>query len=491
LALITGLDVGGLRSRIFGGEGRDERSIKLAVLPFSNLSGDPEQEYISDGLTQEMITFLGSLHPESLGVIARTSVMRYKKTDTPIEQIGRELNVEYVLEGSARREGSRLRIAAELIEVKDQTLLWADSYEKEMSGIHALQNDVAREVAKALALKLLPSEQARLATARPVDPEAQEAYFKGSFYLGKGAPGDLDIAEKYFDLALERDPSYAPAYAGRANVWLYRNQMGLISPEEAGPKAKAAALRAIELDEYLAGAHEAMGSVRFLIDWDWDGAREFYLRAVELNPNVAYAQVIYAHLLLIMGHGEEALAHSKRSIDLDPYNPTVQALHSFVLYAQRRYDEALAGARRVLSLQPDSLVGMSDLVTVLHEMEGMEKEAFEAAKALVRAGYNDPKVDAALEAGYARGGYAEAMKSVAETLVARLPEAFALPSDIAFWFALAGEKEKAIEWLEKGLDPHDPVLPYIGYYRVYDGLHSEPRFQELLRKMKLPAPDKK
>ena len=301
LALITGLDVGGLRSRIFGGEGRDERSIKLAVLPFSNLSGDPEQEYISDGLTQEMITFLGSLHPESLGVIARTSVMRYKKTDTPIEQIGRELNVEYVLEGSARREGSRLRIAAELIEVKDQTLLWADSYEKEISGIHALQNDVAREVAKALALKLLPSEQARLATARPVDPEAQEAYFKGFFYFGKGTPGDLDIAEKYFDLALERDPSYAPPYAGRANIWLWRNQMGLLSPEEAGPKAKAAALRAIELDEYLAGAHEAMGSVRFLIDWDWDGAREFYLRAVELNPNLAYAQVIYAHLLLIMG----------------------------------------------------------------------------------------------------------------------------------------------------------------------------------------------
>jgi TolB-like protein/Tfp pilus assembly protein PilF len=462
-------------------------AVKLAVLPFANLTGDPDQEYLSDGLTQEMITLLGRLHPQSLGVIARTSVMRYKKTDTPIDQIGRELGVEYVLEGSARREGSRVRVSAELIQVRDQTQLWGDAFEREMAGILALQNDVAREVAKALALKLLPSEQASMATARPVNPEVHEAYLKGSFHWMKCTPGDLDIAKNYFDLALKKDPSYAPAYAGRAWVWLYRNQMGLTPPEEAGPNAKAAALRAIELDEYLAGAHEVLAEVKWLIDWDWDGARESFLRAIELNPNVATAQAMYAHFLLIMGHGQEALAHSKQSIDLDPFNPLLLGWYSFVLYAQRRYEETIAAARKALSFQPDFVMGTNGLLLAMHELEGMEKEAFEAAKALVKAMYNDPRVDAALDEGYARGGYTEAMKSVAEALVARLPEAFALPCDIASWYALAGEKEKAIEWLEKGLDPHDPVLPYIGCYRCFDDLHPDPRFQDLLRKMNLPV----
>ena len=490
LALIIGLDAGGLRSRILGVAGRGELAIKLAVLPFENLTGDADQEYLNDGLTQEMITLLGGLHPQSLGVIARTSVMRYKKTDTAIDQIGRELGVDYVLEGSARQEGSRVRVSADLIQVSDQTQLWGNVFEREMAGILALQNDVAREVARALALKLLPSEQASLATSRPVNPEAHEAYLRGSFHWMKFTPADLDIAEKYIDLALEKDPSYARAYAGRAWVWVSRNQWGLVSPEEAGPKAKAAALRAIELDEYLAEAHEVLAEVRYLIDWDWDGARESFLRAIELNPNVATAQAMYAHFLLIMGRGEEALAHSKRSVDLDPFNPLLHGWYGFVLYAQRRYDESIAAARKALSFQPDFVIGTTGLFLAMHEVEGMEKEAFEAGKALVKTMYNDPRVDAALDEGYARGGYAKAMKRVAEALIARLPETFCLPSDIAQYYAMAGEKDKAIEWLEKGLDPHDPVLPYIGCYRCFDDLHADPRFQDLLRKMNLPVEEK-
>jgi TolB-like protein len=485
LAILLGFNVGGLRSRIFGGAGRPERFIKLAVLPFENLTGDPEQEYLSEGLTQEMITLLGRLHPGSLGVIARTSVMRYKGTNTPIDQIGRELGVDYILEGSARREGGRVRVSAELIQVRDQTQLWSDAFEREMAGILSLQNDVAREVAKALALKLLPSEQARLATAQSINPEVHEAYLRGTFHWMKGTPEDLDIAQSYFDLALEKDPSYAPAYTGLAWVWGYRNQMGLVPPDEAEPKAKAAALRAIELDESFAGAHEALANVRFLIDWDWDGARESFLRSLELNPNVATAQAMYAHFLLIMGHGEEALAHSKRSVDLDPLNPILHDWYGFVLYAERRYEECIAESRKALKLQPGDVMGHIGLMLAMHEL-GREREAFEAAKGCVKI-YNDPRVEAALDEGYARGGYAVAMKSVGDALVARLPEAYALPADIASWYALAGEKEKAIEWLEKGLEPHDPVLPYIGCYRCFDGLHSDPRFQELLRKMRLSA----
>jgi serine/threonine protein kinase/tetratricopeptide (TPR) repeat protein len=490
LTVAITLDLGGVRRRLTPRLGSPARSIRLAVLPFANLSGDPGQEYFSDGVTQEMIAQLGRLHPQSLSVIARTSVMRYKKTETPIDQIGRELDVDYVLEGSARREGSRVRVSAELIKVNDQSQLWADSLDREMAGILALQSDVARKVANALALELLPGEKTRLASTRAVDPEAHEAYLRGSYQWMKFVtPGDLDTAEKYFDLALEKDPSYAPAYAGRAWIWIVRNQWGWSPPEEGGPKAKAAALRAIELDENCAGAYEALAIVRMGVDWDWDGAWESWRRSLETNPNVASAQGAYAHFLMIMGHSDEARIHSERAVALDPFNPLIRSWHAFILYSQRRYDEAIAEAREALRYQPDFPVATNALWFALHEKKGMEKEALEAARAFARITYDDPRIDAALSEGYAQGGYAEAMKRGAEALIARLPETFCLPSDIAAFYMMAGEDNKAVDWLEKGLKIHDPVLPYLGpaRYPLIDPLRSEPRFQVLLRKVGLPT----
>jgi TolB-like protein len=218
-AILVGLRMTGLREKLLGRIETPVRAIKMAVLPFANLTGDPEQEYLSDGLTQEMIAQLGRLHPESLSVIARTSVMRYKKSDTPIDQIGQELGVDYVLEGSARREAGRIRITAELIQVRDQIQLWADAYEGEMSGILALQGEVAQKVAGSLALKLIPAERARLANARVVNPDAYDAYHKGlsNFYVY--TPASFETALQYFELALQKDPNYAPAYAGIAIIW--------------------------------------------------------------------------------------------------------------------------------------------------------------------------------------------------------------------------------------------------------------------------------
>jgi serine/threonine protein kinase/tetratricopeptide (TPR) repeat protein len=488
LVLAIGLNVGGLRDRILG---RAAPAIRLAILPFENLSGDPQQEYFSDSLTQEMIAQLGRLHPETLSVIARTSVMRYKKTNTPIDQIGRELNVDYVLEGSAQQEGTRVRITAELIKVQGQSQLWADSIEREMSGILTLQNEVSQKIAGALALKLLPAEQARLASAKPVNPEAYEAYLRGSYqWTNVVTPGDLDTAEKYFDLALEKDPSYAPAYAGRAWVWLVRSQAGFVSPEEARPKARAAALRAIELDENSAGAYEALASVRGFMDWDWDVAWESWRRSIELNPNSANAQGAYAQFLMMMGHGEEALIHSKRAVALDPCNPLIQCWHAIVLYSRRRYDEAIAAAREALRIQQDSPFATSTLWYILHEKKGMERESFEAAKDFARVMYNDPRIETALEEGYAQGGYSEAMKRMAEALVARLSDTYCLPSDIAVFFIMAGEKKKAIDWLDKGLEIHDGIMPYLGL-PCFDDIRPDPRFQALLRKVGLPAEGEK
>ena len=489
LALVIGLNLGGLRDRWFGGPGGAVRAVHLAVLPFSNLTGDPQQEWFSDGLTQEMIVQLGRLHPETLSVIARSSVMRYKQTNTPIDQIGRELSVDYVLEGSTQREGTRVRITAELIKVRGQSQIWADSLEREMSGILALQNEVSRKVASALALKLLPGERASLGAAPAVDPEAHEAYLRGSFSLMKATPADLDAAEKYFDSAIAKDPSYAPAYAGRAWVWAYRNQFGLVTFEEAGPKARAAASKGVELDENSAVNQTALACVRTFIDWDWEGARGPWRRSLELNPNDANAQGLYAHYLLIMGRGEEALVHSQRGAGLDPFNPIVLGWHASILYGTRRYDEAIAAAEEGLRIQKDNPVLTLNIMGA-YLKKGMTKEAAEYARVVLPVLYNDPKYVEVFDEGFARGGFPEGMRRAADFQVAHMDKTPTRPADIGNNYALAGDKEKALYWLEKGVDTRDPALEYLLSDPVYDFIRSDPRFRELLRKVGLPTDDK-
>jgi TolB-like protein/predicted Ser/Thr protein kinase len=462
----------------------------IAVLPLKNLTGDAEQEYFVDGVTDELIGQLAQISGLQR-VISRTSVMHYKDTDKSLPEIARELNVDALVEGTVYQVGENVSIKLQLFDaLPEERSLWTQRYDRPATDVLVMYGEMARTVAQNIQVKLTADETTRFASARPVNPEAHEAYLRGSYQWMKFVtPGDLDTAEKYFGLALEKNPSYAPAYAGRAWVWLARNQWGWSPPEEAGPKAKAAALRAIELDENSAGAHEALASVKWLIDWDWDGAWESWLRTIELNPNVASAQAWYAHFLMIMGHGEEALIHSERAVVLDPFNPLVHCLHAFVLYSRRRYNEAIAVTQEAQRIQPDFPIAANGLWWIMHEKKGMEKEAFEAAKVFARVSYNDPRIEAALDEGFAQGGYAEAMKRGAEFLIARLPETFCLPSDVATFYTMAGEKNKALDWLEKGLDIHDPLLPYLGY-PCFDDIRPDPRFQDLLRRIGLPV-DKK
>ena len=469
-------------------KGPPETIDSIAVLPLKNLTGDAEQEYFVDGVTDELIGQLAQISGLQR-VISRTSVMRYKDTDKSLPEIARELKVDALVEGTVYQIGENVSIKLQLFDaLPEERSLWTKRYDRPVTDVLVMYGEMARTIAQNIQVKLTADETTRFASARPVNPEAHEAYLRGSYQWMKFVtPGDLDIAEKYFDLALEKDPAYAPAYAGRAWVWLVRNQWGWSPPEEAGPKAKAAALQAIELDENSAGAHEALASVRTWIDWDWDNARESWRRTIELNPNVASAQAWYAHFLMIMGHGEEGLIHSERAVVLDPFNPLVHCCHAAVLYSRRRYDEAIAAAREAQRIQPDSSIAVNAIWWIMHKKKGMEKEALEAAKVLMRTVVNDPRIEAALDEGYAQGGYAEAMKRGAEFLIARLPEVFCYPSDIGTFYALAGEKDKAIEWLEKGLEVHDPVLPYLGYPLFVDLLRDEPRYQALLRKMNLPT----
>ena len=482
-AALFGLDVGGVRSRVTGGAGASGRVIRLAVLPFANLSGDPEQEYLSDGLTQEMIAQLGRLHPAGLSVIARTSVMRYKKTDKPIDQIGRELGgVDYVLEGSAQREAGRIRIAAELIKVADQTQLWSDTYNRELAGILALQSEVAGKVASALALKLLPAEQARLANVRRVDPEAYDAYLKGTHYRQGLTKDSLEAAERYFRLALQKDPTYAAAWAGIARVWTGRQQMGITPPRDAFREAKAATLKALELDDAEWEAHRALAGILTWGDWDWPAAEKKWNEIIKLDPNNAEALQGHSHFLMVMGRQGEAMAEIERALKLDPFSVRNLSFYSTDLVFARRYDDAIAAARRALSLQSDAPVARSALYQAL-----FLKGSFDEALALDREVFaGDREVMEALDRGRAEGGYAGAQKRLVEVWRAR----FGQPGGVRAWdltlrCLYAGDRDGALQWLERAYAEGDGNVPYVGQ-PVFDPLRSDPRYQSLLRRLNLP-----
>ncbi len=485
-ALLFGLNIDSLRDRVFGGKGNAEPAIRLAVLPFVNLSSDPEQEFLADGVTQELITQLGRLHPEGLSVIARISVMRYKKVEKSIDQIGRELEVEYVLEGSARREAERVRITAELIRVADQAQLWADTYERDISGILAVQGQVAQAVAKALAVKLLPSEQARLASARTVNPEAYEAFLKGYALWQKLTMPAVNEAQRWFETAIEKDPSYAPACAGLALVWGVRRQMGIVPYSEA-PKIKALALQALALDEDCPEAHEVLAAFLTWSERDWAAAETEWKRALELNPNSAFTHAYYAHFLANMGRAAEALRHSQRAIKLDPFNALYHGLHTVVLYYLRRYDDALAAARDALAIDPKQQIAVS-YFQYYYLAKGMHKEQLADQRMRIA---NDPELIAAFERGLAEGGYEGAQRGIPDVLAARYEKGkFFDAMGVARRYLDGGDKDRAMEFLYKAIADHAQTVPYLGVPE-WDALRDDLRFQALLRRIGLPLDQKK
>jgi TolB-like protein/cytochrome c-type biogenesis protein CcmH/NrfG len=460
--------------------------IKLAVLPFENLTGDPEQDYLSDGLTDEIITQLGRVHPQGLRVIARTSTMRYKGRETPVAQIGLDLDVGYLLEGSARREGDRVRINATLIQVADQTQRWADSYDRPLTGVLALQYDVARGVAEALTLELLPAERARLAVARPVDADAYDAYQRGMSLLERATAATRQAALRAFELALERDPTFAPAYLGIRQAWAGLQQSGFVRPEEATPKMEAALDKALELDDTQPDAHYARATQATWTEWDWVAAERSFRRAIDLNPSHALARAFYSHYLHIMQRPDEAMAQLDVALQLDPLNPTFHGIAGGAYLMARRYDEALVHFREVLRLAPDSLQGLVGVANALH-YAGRFEQALDAERELAAAGRGDPELAAALDAGYAENGYRGAMRRAADLLATRESTDYVAPNRVARYYFRAGEDGLALDWLERSYAARDPSLPYISSgHKDFDSVRADARFHELLRRMRLP-----
>jgi TolB-like protein/Tfp pilus assembly protein PilF/predicted Ser/Thr protein kinase len=479
VALLAGLDVGGLRSRIGGGA--PGGPIRLAVLPFANLTGDAAQEYFSDGLTDETISRLGRLHPQRLTVVARTSTMVYKARKASIAEIGRELSVAYVLEGSARREGSRARINVTLVRVGDQAPVWTDGFDREMTSILALQNDVARGVADALALTLLPLEATRLTQSKPIDHEAYEAYLLGSSHVDRLTSADLDVALKYFERAIAVEPSYALAYVGISRVWGARQQLQPAARKAADQPRRAALARALELDSTLPEVHEQLAA-QAMSDWDWAAAERHSLRALDLNPNSARVRAFYSQFLNQMKRPAEALAQVERAYALDPLNPSVQTLYGLALNNALRLEEAIAQFQNVLRTSPNSVVALNGLQGALLRL-GRKDEALEVQRRRAGAA-GDVELEQSL------GGspdQAAALRKSIETLEARAGRGeFVNEVQVALMCLRINDPERAMDWLERAYDSHNPNLPGINNRRPFDPLRGHPRFQALLERMNLP-----
>ncbi|HCS49543.1 MAG TPA: hypothetical protein DIW61_15350 [Candidatus Aminicenantes bacterium] len=484
ILVLFGFNVGGVRDRILGPHAASARAIKMAVLPFANLTGDPEQEYLNDGITQEMITQLGRLHPQSLSVIARTSVVRYKKGDTPIDQIGRELGVEYVLEGSAQREANRVRITTELIQVRDQTQLWAGTYELDLSGFRAVQSEVAQSVAKALALKLLPAEQTRLASVRSVNPEVYEAYLKGMFYVSQNNPESFEKGMRYLHQAVEIDPAEPLAYAGLAQGYVTLGHGGA-EQADAYPRAKAAAEQALKLDPEMAEAVGTLADVALYYEWDWAKAEELFRRALALNPSLAMTHYHYAWYLVIFDRLDEAIAEHKLARDLDPLRALNTGWLGDLYNYAGRSDEAIVEAKKAIELNPNFWPSYK-ILSRAYSRKGMHQEAIAAAMRLIELeplrGYP------LLALAYLAAGEREQ----ALTIVPKMggtSRGFNLVGQV---YLALGDKDKALQELEDAYKAHESTVPWVrarGY--GWDSMFDNQRFQDLLRRMNLPVGDKK
>jgi TolB-like protein/DNA-binding winged helix-turn-helix (wHTH) protein/Tfp pilus assembly protein PilF len=460
--------------------------IMLAVLPFENLTGDARQEYLSDGLTEEMITQLGRLHPERLGVIARTSAMQYKSTHKAADQIGRELGVGYLLEGSLRRAGDHVRVSAQLIQVRDQTHLWAESYERDLRDILALQSDVAQAIAWQIDVRLSPQQEARMARVRPIDPRVYELYSKGRYFWNKRSEEGYTRAIHYFEQAIARDPEYAQPYAGLADAYALLGSMPNVElpRSEAMPRARAAALKALALDEGLAEAHTSLAFVQMHFDWDWPAAEREFARALELNPGYATAHHWYAFWLIAQGRAEEALQEIRQAQRLDPLSLIINTDVGEMLYYGRRHDEAIDQARRALEM--DSAFALAHrLLGFAYMAKRQFAPAIDELEAAARVSGGRLDGLAVLGVAYAEGGRRAEARKVLHHLEYASQHRPDIAHSIAVVLAGLGEEDQAFARLEQAYREHDGSLILLKVNPLFDPLRSDARFQDLMRRVSL------
>jgi TolB-like protein/DNA-binding winged helix-turn-helix (wHTH) protein/Tfp pilus assembly protein PilF len=461
--------------------------VMLAVLPFENLGGDAQQEYLSNGLTEEMITQLGNLEPDRLGVIARTSAMQFKNSHKDIRQISRELGVDYVLEGSVRRDGARVRITAQLIQARDQTHLWAQEYDRGLSDILALQSDVAGAVAREIRLRLTPEQSARLTVAHPVDPDAYELYLKGRYFWNKRTEEAYGKAIDYFNQAIARDPQYARAYSGLADAYaLLGSWPNAKMPRGvAMPRAKEAALTALKLDDSLAEAHASLAFVEMQYEWNWSASEQEFRRAIALNPNYATAHQWFAYWMMAQGRADESIAEIGLARKADPLSIIIRTDDVDLLCAAGRYDEAIAQAREALELDPNFRL-THYFLGVAFIAKQMYPQALAEYQNSVALDGTDEWSRMGLGRVYALTHDRANAEKIVQQLLQNSRERSDMAMGIAFIYAALNEKNLALAWLDKAYQNREGGLLFLKAPLYFDAIRSDPRFGELVRKVGLP-----
>jgi TolB-like protein/DNA-binding winged helix-turn-helix (wHTH) protein len=450
----------------------------VAVLPFLNLSGDPAQEYLADGMTEELITELSRIR--SLKVISRTSVMRYKGAKKTLPELARELHVEGVVEGAVLRSGNHVRVTATLIYAANDTHLWAQDYDRDLGDILSLQRELAGNIAREIKTTVSPAEERALANRAAVNPEAHDLYLKGRYFWNRRTREDLLKAQEYFYQATQVDPNGALGYAGLADTYVELVGFGNMDVAEGVPKAQSAATRAIALDGTLAEPHTAL-AYALAEDWDWGAAQKEFERAVELNPGYVTGIYQYAFFLSVMGKQEEAIPLARRAVELDPLSPIVLYRAGRVEYQARHYDEALVLFHRILELNASDALGLYG--------EGLVYEAqgkYDWAIAALEQQKLQQGLDVAT-AFAAAGKSAEARQRMAES-VARLKQrgSYVRPGWVAEVYVALGDKDEAMRWLERAYKERDLWLALLKVWPQFDALRGDTRFQDLLRRMNFP-----
>jgi len=443
--VIAGLNVGKWRQRLFRtSPGRIE---SLAVLPLENLSGDSQQDYFADGMTEAVITEVAQI--SELKVTSRTSMMQYKHTKKPLRQIAKELGVDAVLEGAVQRSGGKVAITAQLIEGATDRHLWAKSYEREMSDVLVLEREVAQNVAEEVGVKLGASQQEYIAAARPVDPEAHENYLLGIHYLRSGTREGTEKAIEYFQTAIAKDSHDALSYAGLAGA--YRGLSSLyMAPLEAMPKAKAAAVKALELDETLAESHASLGVLKLFYDWDWPGAEKEFRRALELNPSLVEAHLGEATYLASLGRFDDALAEDNLALSLDPASTRARVASLTHSYLGRRFDRTIEECHKAIELAPNVGTPHAILGLVLSS-EGRSADAIAEAQKGARLS-GSPSHLAMLGYVYGREGNRAEAKKVIDSLAELSKQRYVCSFDVAGIYIGLGQPDQGLQWLEKALN---------------------------------------
>ncbi len=455
----------------------------LAVLPLESLSSDASQDYFADGMTDELITDLGQI--SALRVISRTSVMVYKRARKPLPQIARELNVDAVVEGTVLRSGDQVRVTVQLIEASTDKDLWSQSYEGDWRDTLVLQKKVARAIADQIRISLNPQEQAALKNVKVVNPEAYESYLKGRYFWNKRTADGLQVALAYFNQAIDEDPKYAAAYSGLADTYalLADWEYGVMTPKEALPKAKAAAIKALELDSALGEAHNSLAFCLDVFDWDLDAAGKEFRRAIELNPGYATAHHWYAWHLILLGRYDEAIAEMRTAENLDPLSLIINADLAELLLLAHSYDESIRQSRKAIEMDPNFALTHNQLGQAYLQEHAHDVAVAELQKAVQLSGGSPTCIANLARAYVASGKRSEAVKLLND-LKKRSNPSHSHASEIAVIYASLGDRVQAMNWLEKGYE--ERFNPSVLLRPGFDPLRSDPRFQDLVRRTGLP-----